>query len=208
MGEKKPGISTTIQAERRRLLVDATISAISEHGLPKLTLAKIADIAGLSAGSVNFHFASKEALLLETLTELALEFEQRILLALDNAGKALLLLAAGEPGDVRIDGEGEHRLLRLDAAGTPVGSASPLVRLEGFTLERGADPLRGGGILAEGVSLELVDCTVENCQTLKDVGAGGAIWCDRDLRLERCSFLENRSGGDGASGQTFGMSLI
>ena len=86
MGEKKPGISTTIQAERRRLLVDATISAISEHGLPKLTLAKIADIAGLSAGSVNFHFASKEALLLETLTELALEFEQRILLALDNAG--------------------------------------------------------------------------------------------------------------------------
>ena len=119
--------------------------------------------------------------------------------ALDNAGKALLLLAAGEPGDVRIDGEGEHRLLRLDAAGTPVGSASPLVRLEGFTLERGADPLRGGGILAEGVSLELVDCTVENCQTLKDVGAGGAIWCDRDLRLERCSFLENRSGGDGGA---------
>ena len=86
MGTKKPGISSSIQAERRRLLIDATISAISEHGLPKLTLAKIADIAGLSAGSVNFHFASKEALLLETLTELAREFEQRILNALDSAG--------------------------------------------------------------------------------------------------------------------------
>ena len=86
MSTKKPGISSSIQAERRRLLIDATVSAISEHGLPKLTLAKIANIAGLSAGSVNFHFASKEALLLDTLTELAREFEQRILHALENAG--------------------------------------------------------------------------------------------------------------------------
>ena len=79
MGTKKPGISSTIQAERRRLMIDATMTAISEHGLPKLTLAKIADIAGLSAGSVNFHFDSKEALLLATLTELASEFEGTIL---------------------------------------------------------------------------------------------------------------------------------
>ncbi len=86
MGTKKSGINSSIQAERRRLLIDATVSAISEHGLPKLTLAKIADIAGLSAGSVNFHFASKETLLLETLTELAREFEQRILTSLSAAG--------------------------------------------------------------------------------------------------------------------------
>ena len=86
MSTKKPGISSSIQAERRRLLIDATISAISEHGLPKLTLAKIANIAGLSAGSVNFHFASKEALLLDTLTELARELELRILQALETAG--------------------------------------------------------------------------------------------------------------------------
>ncbi|MCP5121929.1 MAG: GNAT family N-acetyltransferase [Pseudomonadales bacterium] len=62
------------------------MTAISEHGLPKLTLAKIADIAGLSAGSVNFHFDSKEALLLATLTELASEFEGTILQAIDRAG--------------------------------------------------------------------------------------------------------------------------
>jgi TetR/AcrR family transcriptional repressor of bet genes len=99
MGTKKAGISSSIQAERRRLLIDATITAISEHGLPKLTLAKIAHIAGLSAGSVNFHFESKEALLLDTLTELAREFEQRILDALKAAGhspadKLLALLEA------------------------------------------------------------------------------------------------------------------
>jgi AcrR family transcriptional regulator/L-amino acid N-acyltransferase YncA len=104
MGNRKPGISSSIQAERRRLLVDATISAISEHGLPKLTLAKIAAIAGLSAGSVNFHFDSKEALLLETLTELAREFEQRIVNALESAGpspaKKLLAMfeASLDPG--------------------------------------------------------------------------------------------------------------
>ena len=99
MSTKKTGISSSIQAERRRLLIDATISAISEHGLPKVTLAKIATIAGLTAGSVNFHFASKEALLMETLTELAREYEQRILRALETAGhspaaKLLALMAA------------------------------------------------------------------------------------------------------------------
>ena len=98
MSSKKAGIGSSIQAERRRLLIDATITAISEHGLPKLTLAKIADIAGLSAGSVNFHFASKETLLLETLTELVREFEQSIMYALDSAdaGPAAKLTAMFE----------------------------------------------------------------------------------------------------------------
>lgn len=85
MSNKKAGISRAIQQERRRLLIDATMSAISEHGLSKLTLAKIAGVAGLSAGSVNFHFSSKEALLLATLTYLAEEFEQRIDQALQTA---------------------------------------------------------------------------------------------------------------------------
>jgi len=86
MTTNKPGIGSSIQAERKRLLIDATMSAIAEHGLPRVTLAKIASVAGLSAGSVNFHFESKEALLLATLTYLAEEFEQRILHALDSAG--------------------------------------------------------------------------------------------------------------------------
>ena len=47
--------------ERRNLLIDATITAIAEFGLSKLTLAKISSIAGLTAGTVNFHFDSKES---------------------------------------------------------------------------------------------------------------------------------------------------
>lgn len=76
----------TIQRERRRLLIDATITAIAEFGLSKLTLAKISSIAGLTAGSVNFHFDSKETLLLETLNFVSEEFEQSINKALQTCG--------------------------------------------------------------------------------------------------------------------------
>jgi TetR/AcrR family transcriptional repressor of bet genes len=86
MSEKKSGINQAIHTERRRLLIDATMSAIYEHGLSKVTLAKIASVAGLTAGSVNFHFSSKETLLLETLTFLAEEFEQSVDKALEQAG--------------------------------------------------------------------------------------------------------------------------
>lgn len=86
MNDRKSRNTQAVQAERRRLLLEATMSAIHEHGLSKLTLAKIAAEAGLSAGSVNFHFDSKEALLLETLTHVAQEFEQGIEHQVDIAG--------------------------------------------------------------------------------------------------------------------------
>jgi TetR/AcrR family transcriptional repressor of bet genes len=86
MPSKKPGTNKALQLERRKLLMDATMSAISEHGLSRLTLAKIAGIAGLSAGSVNFHFDSKETLLLETLNFLAEEFGDSVDRALATAG--------------------------------------------------------------------------------------------------------------------------
>ena len=72
--------------ERRNLLIDATITAIAEFGLSKLTLAKISSIAGLTAGTVNFHFDSKESLLLETLNFDSEEFDRGIANALKNAG--------------------------------------------------------------------------------------------------------------------------
>ncbi|MEH6589519.1 MAG: GNAT family N-acetyltransferase [Halioglobus sp.] len=78
MSTKKPGSNPVIQNERRRLLIDATITAISTLGLGNVTLAKIAKIADLTAGSVNFHFDNKETLLLETLAYLVEEFDQSI----------------------------------------------------------------------------------------------------------------------------------
>lgn len=45
-------------------LVNATIAAIATHGLSGLTSARIAGMAEHTAASINFHFGSKEALLL------------------------------------------------------------------------------------------------------------------------------------------------
>jgi phenylpropionate dioxygenase-like ring-hydroxylating dioxygenase large terminal subunit/AcrR family transcriptional regulator len=72
---------------RRRELIDATITAIAEYGLSQTTLARVADLARLSAGTVNFHFTSKEALLLATLRQLAEEFEAALEGALASAGE-------------------------------------------------------------------------------------------------------------------------
>ncbi|MGK0500579.1 MAG: AcrR family transcriptional regulator/ribosomal protein S18 acetylase RimI-like enzyme [Oceanicoccus sp.] len=88
MAASKPVIKQPIQQERRQLLIDATMSAIYEHGLSKLTLAKITRIAGLTAATVNFHFDSKEALLLATLKYLSEEFDSRQKTALQQAGSA------------------------------------------------------------------------------------------------------------------------
>lgn len=74
------------QQESRKLLIDATITAIAEYGLFKLTLAKISSIAGMTAGSINFHFDSKESLLLETLNFVSDEFDEIIAEALEQGG--------------------------------------------------------------------------------------------------------------------------
>ncbi len=73
-------------ARRRRELIEATIASIARNGLSGTTIAKVAEIANLSAGIVSFYFRTKEALLLATLEHLDLEFEKRRLEVLDRAG--------------------------------------------------------------------------------------------------------------------------
>ena len=65
-------------AGRKQHLIEATITAIAQHGMSGLTQAKIADIAGMTAGSLNFHFSSKETLLLETLRHVSVEFAEAV----------------------------------------------------------------------------------------------------------------------------------
>ncbi len=71
---------------RRRELIEATIASIGQHGLSRTTVAKVAGIAGLSAGIVNFYFRTKNALLLATLEYIDGEFERRQHEVLDRAG--------------------------------------------------------------------------------------------------------------------------
>jgi len=76
-----------LDALRRRELIEATITSIARHGLSGTTVAKVAKIAGLSTGIVNFYFHSKQALLLATLEYVDREFELRQQEALERAGQ-------------------------------------------------------------------------------------------------------------------------
>lgn len=63
------------QQTRHRLL-EATMEVIASEGLSGVTMAKVAEQTGLSRGIGNFHFQSKEQLLLETLRSTYQEFDK------------------------------------------------------------------------------------------------------------------------------------
>src|SRR5512144_3072817 len=71
---------------RRQQLIEATIDSLAKRGYSETTMADVADGAGLSRGIVNFHFESKEKLLVATLQYMADEYSQHWRAALQNAG--------------------------------------------------------------------------------------------------------------------------
>jgi TetR/AcrR family transcriptional repressor of bet genes len=71
----------------RLQLIAATIDAIAEGGLSDLTLSRITERADVSRGLVNFHFDSKDQLLVETLKFLTLEYLQSWRKAVERAGR-------------------------------------------------------------------------------------------------------------------------
>lgn len=64
---------TEDKSVRQLQLIEATIDCIAKYGIVGTTLAKVTEVAGLSLGLVNFHFASKERLFEETLRFVASE---------------------------------------------------------------------------------------------------------------------------------------
>ena len=71
---------------RRQQLIEATIDSLARRGYADTTTALVADGAGLSRGIVNFHFDSKEKLLIETLRYLSDEYRTFWRTALKKAG--------------------------------------------------------------------------------------------------------------------------
>jgi len=68
------GYSRLDHASRQRQLIEATMRVIAQHGLSGITLQRVAEAASITAGMVNFHFKSKEALLTATLEALVQEY--------------------------------------------------------------------------------------------------------------------------------------
>ena len=74
--------------QTRRRLIEATMKVIASEGFSGVTMAKVAEKAGLSRGIGNFHFQSKEQLLLETLRTLYKEFDDGWRNAVADAGSS------------------------------------------------------------------------------------------------------------------------
>jgi AcrR family transcriptional regulator len=71
---------------RQQQLIEATIDSLAKRGYSDTTLANVADGAGLSRGIVNFHFESKEKLLVSTLQYMSDEYASHWNAALEKAG--------------------------------------------------------------------------------------------------------------------------
>ena len=71
---------------RRQQLIEATIDSLAKRGYADTTLADVAVGAGLSRGIVNFHFESKENLLVATLQFMSEEYSDHWNAALEKAG--------------------------------------------------------------------------------------------------------------------------
>ena len=65
-----------VKEARRVQLIEATIDCIARRGFAELTLARVAEAAGLSVGIVNFYFKSKDALLIATFTHMVEDYRQ------------------------------------------------------------------------------------------------------------------------------------
>lgn len=64
------------RVQRRQQLIDATVECLARRGYAQTTLTDVATLAGLSHGLVNFHFETKQKLLIETLLFLAAEYRE------------------------------------------------------------------------------------------------------------------------------------
>lgn len=73
---------------RRQQLIEATIDCLARRGFSDTTMAHVAETAGLSQGIINFHFQSKETLLLDTLAHMDAEYRDTWKRAIEGAGQA------------------------------------------------------------------------------------------------------------------------
>ena len=117
---------------RRQQLIEATIDSLAKRGYSETTMADVADGAGLSRGIVNFHFESKEKLLVATLQYMADEYSAHWRAALQKAGDdpARQLLHAGRRRFRPLDLQQAQarRLVRLLGRGEVAADLSGAVR--------------------------------------------------------------------------------
>jgi AcrR family transcriptional regulator len=99
--------------ESRAQVIDAAITVLADKGITGTSVQEIADAAGISKGSIHYHFASKEELLERVLTRCFERIEARVTEVFERPGTPLERMnrALYEMWAVRRDGEAEVRVL-------------------------------------------------------------------------------------------------
>ncbi len=67
--------NSNIRRQRRQDLIEATIAVIAAHGYAGTTVSRVAEQAHVSAGLMNFHFASKDLLFQAVFDHLSAEYD-------------------------------------------------------------------------------------------------------------------------------------
>ncbi len=99
-------------AESRQQVLDAALTVFAEHGL-SASVQEIADAAGLSKGSVHYHFDSKDDLLEHVLAHACETVEARVRAAFDAEGTPVekVRAAVATMWALRRDGAPEIRVM-------------------------------------------------------------------------------------------------
>ena len=94
---KKNNIRSENKKTSNLKLINSAIKSISERGINETTMFNVSKGAGLSQGIVNFHFKSKELLLIETLKYISNEyleaFERKLKRAGNNPLKKIIAIS-------------------------------------------------------------------------------------------------------------------
>ncbi|MFD6948563.1 TetR family transcriptional regulator [Nocardiopsis sp. TSRI0078] len=79
--KNKPGGQSRsfIEEARRAQIIAAAIEAIAEVGYPNASLARIARTAGISKGVISYHFAGKDELMDQVVTNVYTEISETVL---------------------------------------------------------------------------------------------------------------------------------
>lgn len=99
--------------ESRLQVLDAAIATLAKHGIQATSIQDIADAAGMSKGSVHYHFESKDELLERVLDACCERIERRITAVFDEPGVPLerVRRALLEMWSVRREVTPEYRVL-------------------------------------------------------------------------------------------------
>ncbi|MFD0663753.1 TetR/AcrR family transcriptional regulator [Thermocatellispora tengchongensis] len=80
--DSRPTGRTFVEEARRRQIIDAAIVTVAERGYANASLAQIAATAGISKSVISYHFAGKEELLREVVTQVYAECGEAVEAAL------------------------------------------------------------------------------------------------------------------------------